>query len=197
VSRESGLGTRESSDVRLPSSGFGLFSALIPTPLGEMLGIAGPSGLALLEFADRPMLPTQLARIGKLFGGAVESGAHPVLDHAERELAEYFRGERWEFSVPLAFDGTVFQRKVWNALLQIPAGQTRSYESIATDIGVPGGSRAVGRANGDNRIAIIVPCHRVIRADGNLCGYGGGLWRKRRLLELEGKREQLGLELMV
>lgn len=172
-----------------------LRSSTVITPLGPMLGIAGDSGLALLEFADRPMLPTQLVRIGKLFGGAVEGGPHPLLTQTERELAEYFRGERWVFSVPLALDGTPFQKKVWNALLKIPAGQTRSYESIATDIGVPGGSRAVGRANGDNRIAIIVPCHRVIRADGNLCGYGGGLWRKRRLLALEGGQAQFSLEL--
>jgi AraC family transcriptional regulator, regulatory protein of adaptative response / methylated-DNA-[protein]-cysteine methyltransferase len=172
-----------------------MLQSTIITPLGPMLGIAGDSGLALLEFADRPMLPTQLTRITKLFGGAVESGSHPLLRQTERELGEYFRGELWVFTVPLALDGTPFQRKVWNALLQIPAGKTRSYESIATDVGVPGGSRAVGRANGDNRIAIIVPCHRVIRADGNLCGYGGGLWRKRRLLALEGKQPQLSLEL--
>jgi AraC family transcriptional regulator, regulatory protein of adaptative response / methylated-DNA-[protein]-cysteine methyltransferase len=107
---------------------------------------------------------------------------------------EYFAGERRAFSVPLHSPGTEFQVRVWTALRDIPYGRTTSYEALAATVGRPGAQRAVGKANGDNRIAIVIPCHRVVRKDGTLCGYGGGLWRKRRLLELERGLTTLALD---
>ena len=108
---------------------------------------------------------------------------HP---HIDRELRRYFKGELRNFETPLVAPGTDFQQQVWAALQDIPYGTTCSYEDIAKAIGNPKAVRAVGRANGDNRLLIIIPCHRVVRADGSLGGYGGELWRKQFLLELEG-----------
>lgn len=118
-------------------------------------------------------------------------GPTPLLDALEVELAEYFRGERRAFDLPLALSGTEFQEKVWRLLSDIPYGETISYDELARRAETPGGQRAVGRANGDNRIAVVIPCHRVVRADGRLGGYGGGLDRKRRLLALERGRAAL------
>lgn len=114
-----------------------------------------------------------------------DDGAEPFAE-ARRQLAEYFAGKRRTFTVPLAPEGTEFQRRVWDALLEIPYGETRSYGDIARRVASPRGFRAVGLANGRNPIAIIVPCHRVIASDGTLGGYGGGLERKRLLLRIEG-----------
>lgn len=111
--------------------------------------------------------------------------AKEVLEKAERQLDEYFAGERKVFNLPLAPKGTEFQKKVWAALCDIPYGETRSYGQIATAVGNPKASRAVGMANHRNPISIIVPCHRVIGADGRLVGFGGGLWIKEKLLKLE------------
>jgi AraC family transcriptional regulator of adaptative response/methylated-DNA-[protein]-cysteine methyltransferase len=112
-------------------------------------------------------------------------GEHTVLDSARAQLEEYFAGRRTEFTLPLDLGGTPFQRLVWEQLRQIPYGSTKSYEALAKSIGRPGAPRAVGRANGDNRLAIVIPCHRIVRSDGTLGGYGGGKWRKQALLELE------------
>lgn len=117
--------------------------------------------------------------------GQSRHDGHPVLEETVRQLTEYFLGERREFSVPLDLHGTPFQLRVWNALLAIPYGETRSYADLARTVGSPKAVRAIGRANGTNPVAIIVPCHRVIASNGTLCGYGGGLEIKRRLLELE------------
>lgn len=111
--------------------------------------------------------------------------AKEVLEKAERQLDEYFAGERKVFNLPLAPKGTEFQKKVWAALCDIPYGETRSYGEIAAAVGNPKASRAVGMANHRNPISIIVPCHRVIGADGRLVGFGGGLWIKEKLLKLE------------
>jgi methylated-DNA-[protein]-cysteine S-methyltransferase len=119
---------------------------------------------------------------------AAEDNAHPLLTAAERQLAEYFRGERENFEIPLAFAGTPFQIKVWQALLTIPYGETRSYSEVARHIGYPTAMRAVGAANGRNPIAIVAPCHRVIGASGSLTGFAGGLEAKRYLLDLEAGR---------
>lgn len=158
----------------------------LTTPLGPMLAVASDAALYLLEFADRRQLATQLARLRRLADSVVTPGPSPVLDRVEVELREYFAGRRQRFGVELALLGTPFQLAVWRQLLAIPPGETRSYDDIARAVGRPGARRAVGRANGDNRLAIVVPCHRVVRADGTLSGYGGGVWRKQRLLELEG-----------
>ncbi len=157
----------------------------ILTPLGPMVVAAVNERICLLEFVDRKMLETQCQRIKKFFGNHVVPGSAQVFEQLESELGEYFHGKRRQFSTPIAIEGTPFQKRVWNSLLQIPFGNTCSYEDIARSIDRPGASRAVGRANGDNRIAILVPCHRVVRSDGTLSGYGGGVWRKRILIELE------------
>lgn len=170
------------------------YSQRIPTPLGPMLVIATDAGLVLCEFADRPMLPRQLGRVRRICGGDVADGEHPVIEQTRRELGEYFLGHREEFTIPLVLQGTPFQTAVWRALLKIPWGRTTCYEAIAAQLNSPFGARAVGRANGDNRIAIIVPCHRVINADGTLSGYGGGRHRKRWLLAHEKRGSQLALE---
>lgn len=165
------------------------------TPLGPMLAAGNDAGLCLLEFADRKMLPKQFERISKLFQQPILPGTHPVLKLAAEQIEQYLQGARTEFTLPLRVDGTSFQESVWSMLQAIPYGQTRSYGELAEQLGKPTASRAVGRTNGDNRLAIVVPCHRVVRSDGHLCGYAGGLWRKRWLLEHERKAKQTQLPL--
>jgi AraC family transcriptional regulator of adaptative response/methylated-DNA-[protein]-cysteine methyltransferase len=157
----------------------------ILTPLGPMVVGATDEGLCLLEFADRRMLETQLRTLRRRINCTVTPGRNEHLDRIDEELKGYFNGTLERFSVDLVVPGTEFQERVWTGLCRIPYGMTLSYEELAREIDCPGAVRAVGRANGDNRIAIVIPCHRVIGADGQLTGYGGGLWRKRYLLELE------------
>jgi len=166
----------------------------LTTPIGTMFAVAEDRGLVLCEFHDRPMLPVQLKRVERICRGTPEPGEHPILDQTQRELNEYFLGLREAFTIPLVLDGTPFQSSVWRHLLNIPFGRTTSYDDIAIRLARPGGARAVGRANGDNRIAIIVPCHRVINSDGSLSGYGGGKRRKRWLLAHERRGVQLSLD---
>lgn len=158
----------------------------ILTPLGPMLAGAAEEGVCLLEFTDRRMLETQLRRLERRLGCAFVPGATEHTRMLEAELGEYFAGARTTFTVPLVTPGTDFQQRVWTALRSIPPGETRSYAEQARMIGAPSAVRAVARANGDNRIAVVIPCHRVIGADGRLTGYGGGLWRKHWLLHHEG-----------
>ena len=167
-----------------------VFTTRLQTPLGEMVAGATDAGVCLLEFAGRKTLKAQLARLEGL-AGPLAPGPHPHTVALERELAEYFAGTRREFSVPVVLQGTDFQERVWRALREIPYGTTISYAKLAQRTGSEFAVRAVGGANGDNRIAIVVPCHRVVRADGNLGGYSGGLDRKRRLLDLEAGALQL------
>ncbi len=150
-----------------------------------MVAGATDRGICLLEFADRKMLETQLQRIARRIGTTPVPGDHDFLHRLADELGEYFEGKRRTFNVPLVLAGTPFQEQVWRQLIQIPYGETISYLELARRVEKEGGQRAVGRANGDNRIAIVVPCHRVIRSDGELGGYGGGLGRKQWLLDLE------------
>ncbi|MCG6872483.1 MAG: methylated-DNA--[protein]-cysteine S-methyltransferase [Gammaproteobacteria bacterium] len=157
----------------------------LPSPLGTLVAAAGDQGVCLLEFADRRMLETQVKRVQKFTGLPLVPGSHPLLEQLRAELEEWFAGRRRQFSVPLHIAGTDFQRAVWQGLATIPYAARESYESLARRIGRPGARRAVGRANGDNRLAILLPCHRVVGADGELRGYGGGLWRKRWLLAHE------------
>ena len=166
----------------------------IDTPIGPMVAGATADHVVLLEYVDRRMLPAQVARIAKALGCVFAPGETGLLVTLRRQLDEYFSGVRKSFDVPLLTPGTDFQMKVWEALRRIPTGSTRSYLEVARAIGNPAAVRAVARANGDNRIAIIIPCHRVIGSNGQLVGYGGGLWRKQRLLELElGAAAQLPL----
>lgn len=155
------------------------------SPLGRLLLVADEAGMRAIEF---------------------ENAAHPVpragewreqrtalLDGARRQIEDYFAGSQQGFDLPLAAQGTDFQLQVWRALVEIPFGETRSYAEIAQRLGKPGAVRAVGTANSRNPLAIVVPCHRVIGADGSLTGYAGGLDRKRALLTLEGARCVAGL----
>ena len=157
----------------------------IETPLGPMIAGTADSGICLLEFTDRRMLETQFAVLRRRFALPMIPGANDHVSQLEAELAAYFAGQRREFTVPLTFPGSDFEQRVWRKLLEIPYGETRSYRELARNLGQPGASRAVGTANGKNRIAILIPCHRVVNQNGELGGYGGGLWRKRSLLELE------------
>ncbi len=155
------------------------------SPLGTLLAGARDDGLCLLHFTDGRDLERTLEETRRRFGCGVVPGEHPVLDQARAELEEYFAGRRKDFAVPLAARGTPFQERVWRELRVIPYGQTIAYDQLARRIEQPTAQRAVARANGANRICILIPCHRVIGKDGTLTGYGGGLWRKRLLLELE------------
>lgn len=157
----------------------------VPSPVGPLVLGASQDGLCLLEFGDRRRLQSQLADLARRLGARLVPGRNRCLDAARRQLAEYFGGERRTFDLPLDIRGTPFEERVWRALLEIPYGETRSYRDIAIRVGAPSAARAVGAANGRNRIAIVIPCHRVVNADGRLGGYGGGLWRKQRLLDLE------------
>jgi len=157
----------------------------MPTPLGTLLAGATAQGIVLLEFADAARLRRAGAALRKHFGEDWVAADHPWLRQLEGELSGYFNGRRHRFEVPLVFPGTPLQQSLWQALTQLPFGARRSYEQMAAQLGVPGAVRAVGTSNGINRLAIVVPCHRLVNKNGGLGGYGGGLWRKQRLLELE------------
>ena len=160
-------------------------AAWLRTPLGPMIAAATSRGVCLLEFTDRRRLEAQLETLGRRLRLPLVPGEHTALERLKLELAEYFAGKRRAFEVPLHVDGSPFQERVWRELLQIPYGETRSYQDVAVKVGSPDAVRAVGTANGMNRIAIVIPCHRVVNKGGKLGGYGGGLWRKQRLLGLE------------
>ncbi len=160
----------------------------LTTPLGPMVVAATDDAVCLLEFADRRMLGTQLRRLSARVGGTLVPGSSRPIERLARELAEYFRGDRKTFEVSIAAPGTEFQERVWNRLREIPYGVTVSYGDLARDIGRPSASRAVAGAVGDNRLAVLIPCHRVVGSDGRLTGYGGGLWRKKALLDHERQR---------
>jgi AraC family transcriptional regulator, regulatory protein of adaptative response / methylated-DNA-[protein]-cysteine methyltransferase len=167
------------------ASGGGIHVAWLRTPLGPMVAAAVDEGLCLLEFTEGRRLERQLTILGRRFRLPLVPGESEHLARAEAELAEYFAGRRREFGVALRLEGSEFQQRVWRALLHIPHGETRSYTDVARAVRSPEAMRAVGQAGGRNPIAIVVPCHRVVNANGRLGGYGGGLWRKGRLLALE------------
>lgn len=157
----------------------------IETPLGTMYACAIEKGICLLEFTDRRMLETEFKALSKSLNATIIQGDNNHFITLENQLTEYFAGARKEFTVPLFTNGSVFQNTVWETLRQIPFGSTKSYAELADSINKPQAVRAVANANGMNRIAILIPCHRVIGTEGKLTGYGGGLWRKQYLLELE------------
>ncbi len=162
-----------------------LLADWIPTPIGDMIALSSRTHLHLLEFVGRKALPAELAKLQTMAKGRIGIGQYAPTTQIRAELGVYFSGKSAHFTTPLALQGSEFTRGVWAALQDIPAGETRSYGQIAAQIGRPSASRAVARANGANQIALVIPCHRVIGADGSLTGYGGGLWRKQRLLEIE------------
>jgi AraC family transcriptional regulator of adaptative response/methylated-DNA-[protein]-cysteine methyltransferase len=165
---------------------------VVETPLGAMIAGVREGKLCLLEFTNRRMLEGQIATLRRRLGAPCVPGGHELLERLRSELAQYFSAHREAFTLPLEAPGTPFEEKVWAELRRIPYGETRSYEELARAVGAPKGSRAVGRANGMNRIAIVIPCHRVVNKDGGLGGYGGGVWRKHALLHLERSRQPLG-----
>src|SRR6516164_2496713 len=162
-----------------------LFAERIDSPLGPMVAVADDQGLRLLEFIDRRATERELSILRKRLRTNVVPGKHRHLDRVRSHLKDYFAGKKLEFEIPLAPVGSSFQLRAWKILQSIPVGATRSYSWMAKRLGDENARRAVGRANGTNMICIIIPCHRVIRADGTLCGYGGGLWRKKWLLDHE------------
>jgi len=153
-----------------------------------MVAAAVNDGLCLLEFADRRALETELKDLERLLEARCLPGTTPVLDRLAVEVDEYFAGRRKTFDLPLIQPGTPFDQAAWRALLSVLYGSTVSYRDQAITLGRPEAFRAVGRANGRNRIAIVVPCHRLVSSDGGLTGYGGGVWRKRWLLDHEAGR---------
>jgi AraC family transcriptional regulator of adaptative response/methylated-DNA-[protein]-cysteine methyltransferase len=157
----------------------------LETPIGPMLAVADQHCLHLLEFAERKALPAEIRKLQACTGSGIVMGRHAPIDQIETELKAYFAGEDLGFSTRLAGHGSPFQRRVWEALRTIPPGAVRTYGSVAAELALPSSTRAIAGANGANQIAIVVPCHRVLGADGSLTGYGGGLWRKRWLLEHE------------
>jgi AraC family transcriptional regulator of adaptative response/methylated-DNA-[protein]-cysteine methyltransferase len=159
----------------------------LDTPLGEMIAGATKEGICLLEFNDRKILPAEYKDLERLLKTQMEDGENKHLKSLKKQLKEYFDGKRKEFTIPLVTPGSEFQQAVWKELQNIPFGLTRNYQEQAIALRRPDSVRAVANANGQNRIAIVIPCHRVIGADGRLTGYGGGLKRKKWLLDHEKK----------
>ncbi len=159
----------------------------LTTPLGPMFACATKKGLCLLEFTNRKMLETEFKDLAKRLNAVILPGTNKYLTQTQKELTEYFERKRKQFSVSLDTPGTEFQIEAWKMLQTIPYGTTRSYQEQAIKINRPKAIRAVASANGANRISIIIPCHRVIGKDGSLTGYGGGLERKKWLLQFEQK----------
>lgn len=155
------------------------------SPVGPMIGGTTDNGLCFLEWHDRGGVERILERVSARYQTALVEQSSPHLASLERELKDYFAGGLKQFRTPIDIKGTPFEMKVWRELLAIPYGVTRSYGEMAERLDKKGAARAVGRANGANYLAIIIPCHRVLEASGKLRGYGGGLWRKQFLLDLE------------
>jgi AraC family transcriptional regulator of adaptative response/methylated-DNA-[protein]-cysteine methyltransferase len=187
---ESGSGFREAvsrliGDAPIRMTAHQILTAQwLDTPIGAMLAVVDDAGVHLLEFAERKALPNEINRLRERVG-PIRFGHHPMLDRLASEVEQYFSGRLTAFTVPVVQKGTAFEASVWDALRQIPAGQTHSYGALARSMERPNAVRAVARANGANQVAIIVPCHRVIGADGSMTGYGGRIWRKQWLLNHE------------
>ena len=164
-----------------------LYLKKLETPVGVLFAGATGEGICLLEFADRRELESEYETLKKLLNAEIKIGESPYFPQLELQLKEYFEGVRKVFDLPLHFPGTAFQQAVWRELLNIPYGTTRSYIQQSKALKNPDAIRAVAHANGANRMAIIIPCHRVIGKNGSLTGYGGGLWRKKWLLDWEAK----------
>lgn len=167
-----------------PEAGTEVALREIDTPIGPMTLGATRDAVVLADFSRRPMMPAQLAGVRRRIG-PTNSGDASLLDETEGQLREYLAGERRTFDLPLDTPGSAFQERVWSELRRIPFGSTITYRELADRVGSPAASRAVGRANGSNRLAVIIPCHRVVAAGGRLGGYGGGPEAKRYLLDLE------------
>ena len=161
------------------------------TPIGQMYASATEAGICMLEFTDRKMLATELKELMKHNNAKFIAGDSFYFSEIEKELTKYFKGELHNFNVKLDAPGSPFQKRVWNKLQKITFGKTISYKQLAVSLNSPDSVRAVANANGRNRISIIIPCHRVIGEDGSLTGYGGGLHRKKWLLDFESTQNKL------
>lgn len=157
----------------------------IETDLGMMIVSATNKGICMFEFADYKLLELELRQLVAFLKAPLVQAENPHFDTLRKQICEYFKRERKNFDIPVCLVGTEFQKQVWLSLLKIPYGCTTSYKQQAELLGTPSAVRAVANANGKNKISIILPCHRVIGADGTLTGYGGGIWRKKKLLEFE------------
>lgn len=166
----------------------------ITTPLGKMIAGATDEGICLFDFEFRKMMPAIRKRISSFLQDDFAEGEHELIEQLQQQVNEYFKGDRQQFDLPLLLTGTAFQQKVWKALHTIPYGGTRSYMQQTKVLGDEKAIRAVARANGENCLAIIVPCHRVVGSDGSLTGYAGGLKAKRWLLEHEAKHAGLAVQ---
>jgi AraC family transcriptional regulator of adaptative response/methylated-DNA-[protein]-cysteine methyltransferase len=159
----------------------------IETDLGSMIAVASNKGICMFEFADYKLLELELKQLVASFKTPLVQGDNPHFNTLKEQIGQYLKGERKNFDIPLDLVGTEFQKQVWLSLLQIPYGCTTTYAKQAELVGKRSAVRAVANANGKNKISIILPCHRVIGTNGTLTGYGGGIWRKKKLLELERK----------
>ncbi len=157
----------------------------IQTPLGPMLAGATPQGVCMLEFTNRIRFEKEMSDLKKLLNGFILPGRNPHLDQLENELSEYFEGKRKIFSVPLHTPGNEFSQTVWKTLQEIPYGKTCSYKEQAEKMNNPKAIRAIASTNGRNRLAIIIPCHRVIGSNGSMTGYAAGIDKKKWLLKFE------------
>lgn len=166
-----------------------IYSSIINSPIWDIIAISDDNSLLLLEFADSAERIAKIEKIEKKYQNTVSSEKNPILEKTEKELSEYFSGKLKKFTIPLIVDGTEFQKKSWKWLENIPYGETRNYQEQATQIGHIKAVRAIGWANHNNPIVIIIPCHRVIGKSGKLVGYGGWLDRKIWLLEHEKKNK--------
>ena len=180
-------------ETRYPDSPNELTVAALATPLGEMLAVFGGKGLCLLEFVGQKQLEQEITAVQKALHGQFIFQENEQTQLLRQELDLYFQGRLKVFATPLEMIGTAFQQQVWNALLTIPYGETRSYKEQAQQLGNPKAIRAVAAANGQNKVSILIPCHRVIGSDGKLTGYAGGLNRKQSLLALERGEVQTAL----
>ncbi|MBZ0098269.1 MAG: methylated-DNA--[protein]-cysteine S-methyltransferase [Taibaiella sp.] len=164
-----------------------IITKYIQTPLGKMIAGATDAGICLFDFEFRKMMPAIKKRIGSFLQDEFAEGEHPHFDNLQQQVDEYFNGHRQSFDLPLVMTGTAFQQRVWEALTTIPYGKTRTYMQQTQVLGDEKAIRAVARANGENCLAVIVPCHRVLGSDGSLTGYAGGLKAKKWLLEHEAR----------
>lgn len=193
---ESASGFREAFSKtfgKVPKDGPGdpLFIDWIDTPLGPMIAICNAAHLYLLEFTIRKNVQRQLERLAKTYKRAILPGQTTITTQIRDELSAYFKGELKSFRTPLKLTGTDFQKSVWEQLIRIPYGETRSYGDLAKTIGNAKAFRAVATSNASNGLALIVPCHRVINTGGGLGGYAGGLDKKQWLLDMESGRRSL------
>lgn len=170
-----------------------LFARWFETPIGPILAVANETHLHAIEFHDEKTRETALPQMERKRAARIVPGTSDALEQFSEEFLKYLAGESFDFRVPLHVEGSEFERRVWEKLLDVPLGETCSYGDLARAIGEPTAFRAVAQANNANRLPIVIPCHRCIGSDGSLTGFGGGLWRKKWLLRHEGDMRPVGL----